>query len=82
MDWCSFKSSGAVIAALNQLAVDMDSLSEFQTKQFDQKDSRGEEILMQRLRPFLGEGIHRVKMSRFLEMSSEKQLCKDVLSDK
>eukprot|EP00434_Breviolum_minutum_P019310 symbB.v1.2.017021.t1/scaffold1316.1/size125546/11 len=78
----SSRDNGAVIAALNQLAVDMDSLSEFQTKQFDQKDSRGEEILMQRLRPFLGEGIHRVKMSRFLEMSSEKQLCKDVLSDK
>ena len=47
---------GAVIGALNQLAADVDSLSEFQMRQFDQKDSRGEALLMQRLRAFVAEG--------------------------
>ena len=80
LDWFSFKNSGTVIGALNQLSADIDSLSEFQRRQFDQKDCRGEEILMQRWRPFVAEGIHRVEMSRFWGMFSQKQLCKDVLS--
>ena len=80
LDWFSFENSGTVIGALNQLSADIDSLSEFQRRQFDQKDCRGEEILMQRWRPFVAEGIHRVEMSRFWGMFSQKQLCKDVLS--
>lgn len=53
----SSRDNGTVIGALNQLAADMDSLSEFQRRQFEQKDSRGEDILMQRLRPFVGEDL-------------------------
>eukprot|EP00913_Durusdinium_trenchii_P002833 g2621.t1 len=61
------RDTGAVIAALNQLAADVESLSDFQMRQFDprrrwpvagdQKDSRGEAVMMQRLRPFVAEGL-------------------------
>ncbi|CAL1161882.1 unnamed protein product [Cladocopium goreaui] len=53
----SARDNGAVIGALNQLAADVDSLSEFQMRQFDQKDSRGEALLMQRLRAFVAEDL-------------------------
>ena len=81
VDCHSFNSSGAVVGALNQLAADMDSLSEFQRRQFDQKDSRGEALLMQRLRPFVSEGIHGViEMSRCREClrrnNSAKMSCR------
>lgn len=53
----AMRDTGAVIAALTQLAQDVASLSNFQMQQFDQKDSRGEAVMMQRLRAFVAEDL-------------------------
>ena len=50
------RDTGAVIAALNALASSVEALSDFQRNQFDQKDARGDEVLMHRLRAFVAEG--------------------------
>jgi len=51
------RNNGVVISSLNQLASSIESLSEFQRSQFNDKDSRGEVIMMQRLRPFVSPNV-------------------------
>eukprot|EP00930_Biecheleria_cincta_P002882 TRINITY_DN103857_c0_g1_i1.p1 TRINITY_DN103857_c0_g1~~TRINITY_DN103857_c0_g1_i1.p1 ORF type:complete len:1148 (-),score=186.84 TRINITY_DN103857_c0_g1_i1:129-3341(-) len=43
----------AVATALNALGQHIEKMNDFQRQEFDQKDSRGEAIMMQRLLPFL-----------------------------
>mmetsp|Transcript_106953 Transcript_106953/g.255238 ORF Transcript_106953/g.255238 Transcript_106953/m.255238 type:complete len:1036 (-) Transcript_106953:117-3224(-) len=46
------RDNDGVGAALNQLAADIDSLTEFQRDQFNQKDCRGEALMISRLRKY------------------------------
>ncbi|CAE7710896.1 pksN [Symbiodinium necroappetens] len=51
------RNNREIVGSLCQLASDIDCLSEFQRNQFDNKDSRGEAIMMQRLRPFVSPNL-------------------------
>jgi len=51
------RNNREIVGSLFQLASDIDCLSEFQRNQFDNKDSRGEAIMMQRLRPFVSPNL-------------------------
>eukprot|EP00931_Biecheleriopsis_adriatica_P085010 TRINITY_DN5914_c0_g1_i4.p1 TRINITY_DN5914_c0_g1~~TRINITY_DN5914_c0_g1_i4.p1 ORF type:complete len:1077 (-),score=151.97 TRINITY_DN5914_c0_g1_i4:216-3446(-) len=68
------RDSQQLIDSLRRLSEDIESLNEFQRRQYDQKDSRGEAIMMTRLRKFVADDLSDDEYASWLYLEGSSPL--------